>query len=149
MEHLTEILEELYNDIDNKGIFIPLCVSNAIIANKLAHKDEVYWKNFSRKVTERKIKTVKDIYLFYIDFLPQIDIFEVTFLKQIEHLKQFHIFLEEILYKQKYYYKNIDAFEKNITKGMAKMPNPFILEFAKEVFLITSKIKFETKKGTL
>ncbi len=143
MEHLPQILEKLYDDLDNKGIFIPLCVSNAIIAHKLAHKDEVYWMNFSRKVRERNIESIKDIYMFYIDFLPQIDIFEVTFLKQVEHLKQFHIFLEEILYKQKFFYKNIEAFEKNITKWLEKMPNPFILSFAKEIFIMTSKIKFE------
>jgi N-glycosylase/DNA lyase len=143
MENLENILTKLYSDLDNKGIFIPLCVSNAIIAHKLAHKDEVYWMNFSRKVNERNIETIKDIYMFYIDFLPQIDVFEITFLKQIEHLKQFHIFLEEVLYKQKYFYKNIDAFEKNISKGIEKMPNPFILGFAKEVFIIAGKIKFE------
>lgn len=143
MENLEKILQNLYNNLENKWLFIPLCVSNSIVAHKLAHKDEVYWMNFSRKVSKRKIETIKDIYLFYIDFLPQIDIFEVTFLKQIEHLKEFHLFLEEILYKQKYYYKNIEAFEKNISKGMEKIPNPFILKFAKEVFIITSKIKFE------
>lgn len=143
MQHLENILQKLYDNLDNKGIFIPLCVSSAIIAHKLAHKDEVYWMNFSKKVQERNIQNIQDIYMFYIDFLPQIDTFQITFLKQIEHLKQFHVFLEEVLYKQKYFYKNIDAFEKNISIGIEKIPNPFILSFAKEIFITTAKIKFE------
>jgi len=72
--------------------------------------------NFTKQAEERKIESVKDIYLFYLDFLPKTNVFDKTFLRQVEHLKQFHIFLEEILYKQKFYYKNIDAFEKNLLR---------------------------------
>ena len=42
MEHLKEILTRLYDNIDEKGMFIPLSISNAIIGFKFAHNDEVY-----------------------------------------------------------------------------------------------------------
>ncbi len=143
MEHLENILKKFYQNIDNKWIFIPLCVSSAIIWYKLAHNDEVFWMNFTKQAEERKIESVKDIYLFYLDFLPKTNVFDKTFLRQVEHLKQFHIFLEEILYKQKFYYKNIDAFEKNLLRWVEKIPNPMLPKFAKEIFIVAAKIKFE------
>lgn len=144
MENIEKILRDLYDSLENKGMFIPLCVSNAIIAYKLAHSDEVYWINFSQKAAQRNIETIKDLYMFYVDFLPRENKFEKTFLKQIEHLRQFDIFLEEILYRQKYFYKNMHIFEKNLQRWLEKFPNPLLKAFATEIFTLAAKIKFES-----
>ena len=142
MKNLESILTKLYHELDDTWIFIPLCVSNSIIAYKLASKDEVYWMNFSAKAQQRNIQSITDIYLFYIDFLPQNAIFQQTFLKQIEHLKEFHTFLEEIFHRQKFFFKNIDQFEKKLSRGLDKIPNPFVLDFSKKVFIMAAQIKF-------
>lgn len=142
MEHINKILSDLHENIENKGMFIPLCISNAIVAYKLAHNDEVYWLNFSKKACERKINTIKDLYMFYIDFLPQTSKFDKTFMNQVDNLKTFNSFLEEILYKQKFYYKNTDIFETHLLRGLEKIPNPMLPKFAKEIFLIAAEIKF-------
>lgn len=46
---------------------------------KLPHNDEVYWMNFSKKVLENNPQNIKDIYMFYIDFLPRENKFKKNF----------------------------------------------------------------------
>jgi len=144
MEHLNSILQWLYDTIDEKGMFIPLSVSNAIIGFKFAHNDEVYWMNFKRKAAERKIHNIKELYMFYIDFLPQYSKDSKSLNRKIAHIKEFDIFLNEILFKQKYYFKNPDQFSKILKKGLVKTPNPLLIKFVEDIFAMSSKIKFDT-----
>jgi N-glycosylase/DNA lyase len=124
MEHLSPILESMYEDIDDKAVFLPLVIANALICYKLSHDDEVYWMNFSKKVSHIEIHSITDIYLFFIDFLPQTSHFEKSYQKKIDHLKEFDHFLEEFFYKQKYYSKNPEIFFIHLNKCITGIPNP-------------------------
>ncbi len=142
MQHLKDILSEMYESLDNKEIFIPLNVANAIIVYKLAHDDEVYWKNFSSQATAFPMENINDMYLFFIDFLPKTSQFQESYEKKIEHLKEFQPCLQELYYKQKFYAKNPDKLEKDLCRYMGVMPNPQLKTFANQVFDIVSEIRF-------
>ena len=142
MEHLEETLRHMYGEIESKEIFLPLIISNAIICYKSAHNDEVYWENFRRKTLENKLNTIQDIYLFFIDFLPQTSYFERSYQKKVEHLKEFDTFLYELFCKQKYYYKHPEDFTKHLHKCITWIPNPKVWEFSQKIFNIGSNIRF-------
>ena len=114
MENLQHILETMHEKSLSKQGFIPLCIANMIICYKFAHNDEVYWLNFSRKSRDINIETMKDIYLFFIDFLPSISSSDESFGRKIEHLKGFDKFLSELFFVQKKYAKNPSLFEEHL-----------------------------------
>lgn len=143
MQHIEKILQGMYQSIDNKDIYLPLIVSNAIICYKLAHDDEVYWMNFSKKAIAYKAENLKDIYMFFIDFLPQTSQFEKSYHKKIEHLKEFDSFLNEFYYKQKYYFKNPSDFTNHLNRCIEWIPNPKVWEFSLELFKLASEIRFK------
>lgn len=143
MEHLTKILQSMHDNIEDKAVFLPLVIANAIIWYKLSHEDEVYWMNFSQKTIHSNIHSLKDIYMFFIDFLPQSSQFKKSYQRKIEHLREFDSFLEEFFYKQKYYFKNPDDFTKHLNRCITGIPNPKVWEFCSEVFKIASEIRFK------
>lgn len=143
MEHIKEILQKTYEKLEHKEVFIPIVIANSIICYKLAHDDEVYWTNFSRKITERELLTLKDIYMFFIDFLPQTSHFEDSYKRKVDHLKEFDEFLRELFIKQKYYYKHPEDFEKHFKRSTHGLPNPIICRFVQEIFTIATTIRFE------
>lgn len=144
MEHIREILAGTYDKLEDKAVFIPLVIANAIICHKLAHNDEVYWMNFSRKIQERDIHSLKDIYLFFIDFLPQTSEFEHSYQRKIDHIKEFNGFFDELFIKQKFYYKNPEIFGKHFIRSIQGFPNPLMCRFIQEIFLMSSEIRFES-----
>jgi len=133
----------MHDSIWDKATYLPLVIANAIIWYKLSHEDEVYWMNFSKKASAVEIHSVKDIYLFFIDFLPTTSQFKESYNKKIEHLKEFDSFLEEFFYKQKYYYKNPDKFTLHLKRCITGIPNPKVWKFCSEIFTISSEIRFK------
>jgi N-glycosylase/DNA lyase len=133
----------MYNSIEDKAVFLPLVVANSIIWYKLSHDDEVYWMNFSKKTSALSIHNTKDMYLFFIDFLPQTSNFEKSYKIKIEHLKEFDSFLEEFFCKQKFYYKNPDKFTEHLDKCITGIPNPKVSIFCTEIFKMSAEIRFK------
>ncbi len=142
MQHIETILKKSFIDISEKQVFLNLVVSNSIICYKLAHDDEVYWSNFWKKISESHIKNLQDIKLFFIDFLPQTSQFQSSYKRKIEHLKEFDEFLWELFHKQKYYYKNPDIFKEHLSKYVTWLPNPFLIDFVYDIFIVSSNIRF-------
>jgi len=142
MEHLKKIFQRNYKELNNKEVFLPIIVANSIICYKLAHDDEVYWSNFCRKYSKQDLHKLTEIYLFFIDFLPQTSQFESSYKKKVEHLKEFDSFLSELFFKQKFYYKNKDKFKRDLKRSIDWIPNPFLSKFVEEIFDIASEIRF-------
>lgn len=81
--------------------------------------------------------------MFFIDFLPQTSQFERSYIKKVEHLKEFDEFIHEFFFKQKFYYKNPETFVKHLNKYMTGIKNPKVGEFCSEIFAMASKVRFE------
>ncbi len=80
--------------------------------------------DFSKKTSVLSILSIKDIYMFFIDFLPHTNHFKKSYKNKISHLREFDSFLEEFFYKQKYYYKNPDKFMEHLDRCIKGIPNP-------------------------
>ncbi len=141
-EQLTAILSDMYQQIDNKEIFIPVNIANALIVYKMAHDDIVYWKNFSKKSSLFHMDNLKDMYLFFVDFLPQTSQFQKSYTRKVDHMKEFHPFLEELYFSQKFYYKNPGTFRKHLERSISWIPNPRLSTFTQEIFKIVSHVRF-------
>lgn len=146
LESLDRILNDMYQNIESEQGFIPICIANMIICYKFAHNDEVYWHNFARKTQKQSINNIKDIYLFFVDFLPTVSLDDDWFHRKVEHLKQYNTFLSELFFLQKKYSKDIALFEKHLERVSYTSLNPQLKIHILELFRKIKKIRFPELK---
>lgn len=143
MQYLEISLENIYNKILHKESFLPLMVANALVVYKLTHNSEAYWESFAQAIESRSIKNTNDIYLFFIDFLPHTDEFKKSYEHKIEHLKEFRSLIEELFFKQKYFYKNPDEFSKLLSRYITGIYTSPIKKITLEIFELSANIRFK------
>ena len=66
-----QALEHLYLNLNNKEMFLPLVIANALVCYQLSNTGEEYWEEFAREAGKFEFKKLKDVYMFFIDFLPK------------------------------------------------------------------------------
>jgi len=139
-------LQWLYDVLENKSFFIPLIIANALICYQLSSTGESYWEEFSKEAAKYKYEKVNDIFLFLIDFLPRSTWNKRLVPTKLERLKKLKIFLNEFFYEQKYYYKNMEKFQKDISKEMRQIRTAKTIVFTVKMLWYGWRIRFwETK----
>lgn len=135
-------LKKMYDNIKNKEFYLPLIVANSIICYQLSSSWENYREEFSKKSTDFfensydswKKEDIKNIISFFKEFLPNSrwnKRFVDTKIKRLEKLKPF---LEEFLWKQKYYYENMTELRNNLAKTMNQKIDAKTIVFAVKMF---------------
>ncbi len=144
MNYIENILEEMYEKIGHKEMFLPLTLANSIICYKLAYYDKGYWMDFCKESTDPELhmETIDDIYNFFGLFLTEMWQFQYSYRKRIQDLKKFEDFFSEFFFKQKFFFKHPQELTKQMKKCIIGIPDPQLLEFTREIFDITSRIRF-------
>jgi len=81
MEYIAVLLEDMYNDMEYKEMFLPLVLANAIVCYRLVMYDKNYWMEFCKKATDPgvTIKDLEDVYDFFRVFLTESPQFEYSY----------------------------------------------------------------------
>jgi len=146
-DYLEKILWNIYKDLENKDMFIPLVFANTIISYKLTFYDTAYWMEFSHWVLSSgiKLENFEDIKTFFDWFVRQTPQFELVYNDTYHRLIWYEDFFKDFCIKQKYYYKNSDILEKHMKIFAAEQPEDKLIELWKKVVEITWNIKFQKK----
>lgn len=139
---MFKALEYLYLNINNKEMFLPLVLANSLVCYQLSSNGEEYWEEFSREAGRYDFKKLKDVYLFFIDFLPKSEGNKRLVNTKIERLKKLDYFLSDFFYKQKFYYKNMVKLRNDIAKCMKQLENAKTVVFSIKMFGYAARIRF-------
>ncbi len=139
---MYQALEHLFLNLENKEMFLPLVIANSLICYQLSSKGEEYWEEFSREAGKYKFDKLKDIYMFFIDFLPKSEWNKRLVNTKIERLKKLDFFLSDFYFKQKYYYKNMLKLRKDIARTMQQLENAKTIVFSVKMFGYGARIRF-------
>jgi len=120
MKYIHSILEEMYDKMENKEMFLPLIIANGIVCHRLAYYDKSYWMAFAFNSRDPNIKMddIHDIFNFFEIFLMDSIQFEYAYHGRMNRLEDFRIFLEEFFFKQKYFFKHPDDFRDKLKKAI-------------------------------
>lgn len=133
----------LYDTLKNKEVFLPLVIANALICYQLSSNGESYWEEFAKEAAKYEFQKLRDVYLFFIDFLPRSQWNKRLWETKIERLKKLDHFLGNFYYKQKFYSKNLIKFQKDIAKAMIQTPSAKTIVFSVKMFWYGSRIRFQ------
>jgi len=140
---MYKALATLFEKLWNKEMFLPLIVANALVCYQLSSTSEEYWDEFANEVEKFEFKKLKDVYLFFIDFLPKSEGNRNQVKSKIERLKKLDQFLSDFFFKQKFYYKNMDKFRRDIAKWMKQTEGGKTIIFSVKMFGYGCRIRFE------
>lgn len=135
-------LETLYNKLENKEMFLPLVVANSLVCYQLSSSWEQYWEEFWEQASLYTFKRLKDIYLFFVDFLPKSQGNRRLVTTKIERLKKLDYFLSDFYFKQKFYYKNMVKLRSDLAKTMMQLENAKTVVFSVKMFGYGARIRF-------
>jgi len=139
---MFKALEYLYLNLQNKEMFLPLVLANSLVCYQLSSNGESYWEEFSREAGKCEFKKLKDIYMFFIDFLPKSEGNKRLVKTKIERLKKLDYFLSDFFFKQKFYYKNMDKLRHDVATAMMQLENAKTIVFSVKMFGYGARIRF-------
>lgn len=144
MEYIAKLLEDMYDNMEHKEMFLPLVLWNSIICYRLVKYDKNYWMEFCKKAVDPEIKleNLEDMYEFFDVFLSESPQFEYSYKWRNEHLELFHDFFQEFYFKQKYFFKYPDELENQMKRFTWQNLELSLVNFTKEFFDIASRIKY-------
>lgn len=164
MEHLIHVIQEqfpvktiediekndpmyqaliyLHEHLENKEMFLPLTVANSMVCYQLSSNGEAYWQEFANEASKYTFHRLKDIYLFFIDFLPKSEGNKRLATTKIERLKRLNSFLSDFYFKQKFYQKNMVKFRKEIARTMSQLEGAKTVVFTVKMFGYGARIRF-------
>lgn len=140
---MFQALEKLYLRIDNKEMFLPVIIANSIVCYQLSSVGEAYWEEFGTRAAEYEFHKLKDIYLFFVDFLPKSEGNKRLVDTKIERLKKLDHFLSDFFFKQKFYYKNMLKFREDVGKYMRQTDDAKTIVFSVKMFGYGARIRFD------
>jgi len=75
----------------------------------------------SEEVRNFNFNKIQDIYLFFIDFLPKIEKDRKKIPNKVSKIKDLKPLLDDMFFKQKYYYKNMGLLKNKISERIKKL----------------------------
>ncbi len=137
-------LKNLYKNkkISNE-IYLFLIIINALISYQLSWKWEDYWEEFSSALENKNFNNFEDIYNFFEDFLKNSKNnrrFVEMKLKRIKKIENFYI---DFISKTEYYYKNMDKLALDLAKVMNQKVEAKTIVFAVKMFSYWARNVFQ------
>jgi len=139
---MYKALEYLYEHLENKEMLLPLTIANSMVCYQLSSTGEAYWQEFADVASEYEFHRLSDIYLFFIDFLPRSEGNKRLVNTKIERLKKLNYFLSDFYFKQRFYYKNMRKFQKDIAKVMIQTEDMKTIVFTVKMLGYGARIRF-------
>ena len=126
-------LKNLYNNIKNKELYLPLIIANSLICYQLSWKWEDYWEEFSEYFSSYDLEEdilIKSLWSF-IKGSKNNKRFIETKIKRLEKIKPF---LYQFIWKQEYYYAQMLELRNNLAKTMKQKVDAKNIIFAVKIF---------------
>ena len=139
---MYKAIEYLYMNLWNKEMLLPLIIANSLVSYQLSSTGESYWQEFTREAGKFEFKKLRDIYMFFIDFLPKSEGNTKDVRTKIERLKKLDTFLSDFFFKQKFYYKHMSKLRTDIAKAMMQLENAKTVIFSVKMFWYGARIRF-------
>jgi len=137
-------LENLFNNMWNKDFYLLLITVSCSALYNFSKKEE-YWQMLSEEVRNFNFNKIQDIYLFFIDFLPKIEKDRKKIPNKVSKIKDLKPLLDDMFFKQKYYYKNMGLLKNKISERIKKLKlvyNDNIAIYVVRNYSFWSKIRF-------
>ncbi len=142
-------LENFYSKISDKNIYLSLILVNALICYQLSWKWEDYWKEFSdyfSSMLEQSNSSLlfkkEEIIVLLSVFIKQSKNNKRFIDTKIKRLKKIKPFLEEFIWKEEYYYDNMEKLRDDLAKTMKQKIDAKTIVFAVKMFSYWARNKF-------
>ena len=138
-------LKNLYNNIKNKELYLPLIIANSLICYQLSWKWEDYWEEFSVYFSSYDLEEdnlIKSLWDFIKNSKNNKRFIE-TKIKRLEKIKSF---LYEFIWKQEHYYINMLELRDSLAKTMKQKPDAKTIVFAVKMFSYWARNIFDFKR---
>jgi len=126
-------LKNLYEDVDEKNIYLALIVSNSLICYQLSWKWEDYWEEFSYYFSNKKINKNNLLIELWV-FIKQSKNNKRFIDTKIKRLDKLTIFINDLILNQEKYYENMLDLRNDLSKIMKQKKDAKTIVFAVKMF---------------
>ena len=137
-----KILFNFYSKISNKEFFLLLVISNSVVCYNLSKKSLDHWDKFIKESLKYDFKKVSDVYMFFIDFLPKVISDKDKISNRIQKIKDLKPLLDDMYFKQMYFYKNMDLLNYKLSWVIDMLFNEKIVMYAVKMYYFASRTRF-------
>jgi len=126
-------IKKLYENINNKDIFLLLIIANSLICYQLSWKWEEYWEEFSEyfsKIEINKNSILDDLWIFIKQSKNNKRFIDI----KIKRLNKLNWFIDMFLWKEEYFYKNMLELRDLLSKTMNQKKDAKTIVFAIKMF---------------
>ncbi len=135
------ILEKLFKKLKNKEVFLPLILLNSVVCYNLSKASEDYWDEFIEAAGESKIENITDIFLFFVDFLPQSRWNNKSVWLKIKKIKKLKPLLVELYHMQMRYYKDMNLLARDISRYTQTLFDDYIIIYTIKMYAFWARIR--------
>jgi len=139
-------LISLYNEINDKGFFLSLITTNALICYQLSSSWEEYWREFWDKAWKYNYQDMNDIFNFFIDFLPKSKGNKRLVPTKLKRLEKLRNFLSDFSDHESDFYNDMISLQTALGKTMKQKKTDKTIVFAVKMFGYWARIRFKEIK---
>jgi len=128
-------LKNLFNNINNKEIYLSLILANSIICYQLSSTWENYWKEFSKYfLTKWIICSPQWVIKELSEFIKQSKWNKRFIETKIKRLEKIKPFLKEFIWNEEFYYTNMQILQEKLSIAMNQKKEAKTIVFAVKMF---------------
>ncbi len=127
-------LKKLYENIENKEIYLFLVMANALVTYQLSGKWEAYWEEFSNYFSEIKNMSKENLVAEIQKFIKNSKNNRRLIDVKIQRLEKLHKFLDMFQNKKNFYYENMEILRDDLALLMNQSLDAKTIVFAVKMF---------------
>ena len=127
-------LTKLYQNIENKEIYLFLILANALVTYQLSGKWEAYWEEFSAYFSDIKKISSDNIIQELQNFITNSKNNKRLVLVKIQRLEKLHKFIDIFQNKKDFYYENMEILRDDLALLMNQARDAKTIVFAVKMF---------------
>lgn len=136
-------LKNLYNNLENKELFLSLIIINSLICYQLSSTWEKYWQEFSDFFSKNQDINFENLEKKFIFFLKNSKWNKRLFETKKNRVKKIIFFIEEFYSKQDFFYNNFEKLLNFLSKNMNQKPIAKTIVFSVKMFWYGWRIFFD------
>lgn len=136
-------LKKLYENIENKEIYLFLVIANALVTYQLSGKWEVYWEEFSNYFSEIKNISKENLVTEIQNFIKNSKNNRRLIDVKIQRLEKLHKFIDMFQNKKDFYYENMEILRDDLALLMNQTKDAKTIVFAVKIFSYWARNYFD------
>ena len=136
-------IKNLFSKLKNKSLFLSLVLVNALVCYQLSSKWEDYFEEFSCFFINNKVKNKQELLPIFKEFLKNSKWNKRLLNMKIKRLEKIMIFLDIFIWKEEFYYENMEILNIDLAKYMNQKLDAKTIVFAIKIFSYWARLYFD------